>query len=109
MQEHIRGDLINKGVLEAKRVSRTIKTNINIISALLYQAVAALIGLVLPRFVLEHYGSAANGLMQSIGQVLNYASLLEFGVGGVVLASLYQPLAQKNTAEVSRIFCRVSG
>ena len=63
-----------------------IKTNINIISAVLYQAVAALIGLVLPRFVLESYGSAANGLMQSIGQVLNYATLLEFGVGGVVLA-----------------------
>lgn len=90
-------------------MSRTIKTNINIISALLYQAVAALIGLVLPRFVLESYGSAANGLMQSIGQILNYTTLLEFGVGGVVLASLYQPLAQKNTAEVSRIFCRVSG
>ena len=90
-------------------MSRTSKTNMNIISALLYQAVAAIIGLVLPRFVLESYGSAANGLMQSIGQILNYTTLLEFGVGGVVLASLYQPLAQKNTAEVSRIFCRVSG
>ena len=90
-------------------MSRNRKTNINIISAVLYQMVAALIGLVLPRFVLESYGSAANGLMQSIGQVLNYAALLEFGVGGVVLASLYKPLAEKNMAEVSRIFCRVSG
>jgi len=90
-------------------VRRNVKTNMNIISAVLYQMVAALVGLVLPRFVLESYGSAANGLMQSIGQILNYTTLLEFGVGGVVLASLYLPLAQKNTTEVSRIFCRVSG
>lgn len=88
-------------------MSRKKRTNINIVSAVLYQLVAALIGLVLPRFVLESYGSAANGLMQSVGQILNYTTLLEFGVGGVVLASLYRPLAQKDTTEVSRIFCRV--
>ena len=88
-------------------MSRKIKTNMNIISALLYQAIAALVGLILPRFVMEHYGSAANGLMQSIAQVLNYATLLEFGVGGVVLASLYPPLAKRDMAAVSRIFCWV--
>lgn len=76
----------------------------NILAALLYQVVMAVSGLVLPRFVLEYYGSETNGLMQLISQLLGYAVLLEGGVGGVVLAMLYKPLADGDSEAISNVF-----
>lgn len=76
----------------------------NILAALLYQVVTAVSGLILPRFILEHYGSETNGLMQLISQLLGYAVLLEGGVGGVVLAVLYKPLADGDSDAISNIF-----
>ncbi len=79
------------------------RVKINIIIAILYQLTAALSGLILPRFVLESYGSEVNGILQSVNQFLNYATLLECGIGGVVLASLYAPIARGDKEAISDI------
>lgn len=62
-----------------------------------------IIGLITPRLIIQYYGSAVNGLVNSITQFLGYISLLDMGLNAVVASSLYAPLAQKDDDEVSRI------
>ena len=65
--------------------------------------VTILCGLILPREILAHYGSEMNGLVHSISQFLSYTVLLEFGIGAVIPAALYRPLADGNQRHISAI------
>lgn len=79
------------------------KLLLNTSTSLIYQIVTVVCGLVIPRIFIQYYGSAINGLVSSISQFLSFITLLELGVGSVVQSALYKPLAQKNTAEISKI------
>lgn len=88
-----------------KRISQT---KLNIAGSLLLQIVSGICGLILPRFVLQSFGSEVNGLVASVTQLLSYAVLLEGGIGGVMKASLYKPLANEDDAGISAIFHQIS-
>lgn len=88
-----------------KRISQT---KLNIAASVLLQVVSGVCGLILPRFVLLHFGSEVNGLMASVMQLLGYAALLEGGIGGVLKAALYKPLANNDETGVSSIFYQIS-
>lgn len=75
----------------------------NIIATIIKYFVFMIIGFIMPRLIIQYYGSAVNGLVNSITQFLGYISLLDMGVYAVVASSLYAPLAKKDDAEVSRI------
>lgn len=75
----------------------------NFISALVLQIVTLLSGLILPRLIISTFGSNTNGLISSITQFLSFISLLEGGLGAVVLAELYVPLKEKNNQKVNEI------
>lgn len=75
----------------------------NVITSILYQLVTVAYGLVVPRLVLSSFGSEVNGLTSSLSQFLNYISLLEGGLSGVIMAALYKPLANKDYAKVSGV------
>ena len=75
----------------------------NTITAFLNQIITLINGLIVPRLIISHYGSATNGLVSSITQFLAFFSLMEMGVGGVVRASLYKPLAENDPIAVSRV------
>lgn len=68
----------------------------NIATALLLEIITVLVGLVVPRLIISAFGSATNGLVNSITQFLGYIALLQSGVGSVIRAALYKPLAQKD-------------
>lgn len=80
------------------------QTKYNVLVSLLYQLVAAAVGLILPRFILNAYGSEINGIVQSVNQFLNYTVMLECGLGGMIAASFYKPLAYGDKDAVSDIF-----
>lgn len=84
-------------------MNRKIKVLLNFSSGLLKQVIVILCGFILPRYILLSYGSAITGLISSITHFLGFISLLDMGVGPVVQASLYKPLSQKNTTEISKI------
>lgn len=75
----------------------------NVRTSILYQLVTVAYGLVVPRLVLSSFGSEVNGLTSSLSQFLNYISLLEGGLSGVIMAALYKPLANKDYAKVSGV------
>lgn len=78
------------------------KLKLNMASSISLQFVSAIIGLIIPRLVIAQYGSETNGIIMSIAQLLGYISLLEGGVGGVILASLYKPLAEQDSVAISQ-------
>ena len=78
-------------------------TLINTIFSLLLQIVTIISGFIIPRLILKTFGSDVNGLVSSLNQFLSYISLIEGGLTGVVLASLYKPLEEKNYNKVSGI------
>ena len=88
-----------------KRISQT---KLNILASVLVQVVTGVCGLILPRFVLRTFGSEVNGLVASVSQLLSYAVLLEGGIGGVMKAALYKPLANEDQAGISGIFYQIS-
>ena len=69
----------------------------------LNQLVVLICGFVLPRQLLLYFGSELNGLVSSITRFLSMIALLESGIGPVVQACLYKPLADKNKDELSVI------
>lgn len=82
---------------------RTQKAIYNIISSFVLQIVTIICGFIVPRLIIETFGSNINGLTTSITQFISYITLLESGVGGVVKAILYKPLAQKDNLQISKI------
>ena len=78
-------------------------TLINTISTLFLQITMLLSGFVIPKLILDAFGSNVNGLVSSLSQFLNYIALVEGGVTGVITATLYRPLARHDDSRVSSI------
>jgi O-antigen/teichoic acid export membrane protein len=76
---------------------------VNSLSSLVYQLVVLVCGFILPRLIIGYYGSAVYGLVASITQFLGIIALLELGMGAVVPASLYKPLANKDDVAISKV------
>lgn len=89
-------------------MTRISRTKLNIATSVLLQVVSGVCGLILPRFVLVNFGSEVNGLVASVTQLLGYAVLFDGGVGGVMRAALYKPLANGDAAGVSDIFYHIN-
>lgn len=79
------------------------KLLLNTASSLLLQVATVVCGLILPRLILGTYGSAVNGLVQSITQFLSIISFMELGMGQVIQSALYKPLLDRDMNLVSSI------
>jgi O-antigen/teichoic acid export membrane protein len=75
----------------------------NAFSAIIVQCVTTIQGLILPRLILATFGSDVNGLINSITQFLGFISLLEGGLGAVVLAELYRPIEDNDEDKIRMI------
>lgn len=80
------------------------KLALNTITGLAVQVVTIVCGLILPRLILNCYGSDVNGLLNSITQFISIISFLDFGVGAVFQSSLYGPLATNDVRRISEIY-----
>jgi len=75
----------------------------NFVSSLIFQFIHTIYGLIIPKLIITNFGSEVNGLVSSITQFLSFISLLEGGLGAVVLAELYKPIEEKNNEKINRI------
>ncbi len=83
--------------------SRSQKLKFNMITALIQESVAVICGLVLPRIILAYFGSAYNGVVNSITQFMAFSIVFQSGLGAVTNAALYKPLADGDDDLVSGI------
>jgi O-antigen/teichoic acid export membrane protein len=88
----------------------------NAVSSFFLQITTVICGFILPRLIINTYGSETNGLVNSISQFLQIIAFLELGVGAVVQSALYKPLAErdndnisKTVASANRFFKRLAG
>ena len=75
----------------------------NIVSGFVYQFLTLALGIVIPRLVLVNLGSEANGLLNSVNQVLVYLALFEGGMGLSITQALYGPTAKNEHDEINGI------
>lgn len=94
-------DAIGKGIFVNKRNKLLVY---NSVITIFMQIVTMVCGLILPRAILSAFGSDVNGLVNSIVQFLSFITLLDGGLGGVIRAAYYKPLADNNTESISEIF-----
>lgn len=75
----------------------------NTISGFVLQGTTVLCGFILPRAILNRFGSDVNGLLNSIAQFLQMIAFLELGVGAVIQSALYKPLAEGDPLKISQV------
>ncbi len=80
------------------------KVLLNFASGIGSYLIIAIMGIIIPRLVIVNLGSAANGLITSINQLLTYATLLEAGVGMASQQALYGPVARNDRNRINEIF-----
>lgn len=79
------------------------KFKTNLIASVAYQSTAIACGFVLPRLIIQSFGSEVNGLIQSITQFLGIITLLDMGLGQVTRSALYGPLSHRDNVQISKI------
>lgn len=84
-------------------MTRTEKFLRNSASTALLQIITMVSGFIIPKVMLDIYGSEINGLISSITQFINYFMLVEAGLSAAVVYSLYKPLAEKDYTKISSI------
>ena len=84
----------------------------NVVASVLPQAVNILSNFVLPPLIIASFGSATNGLVSTIKQVVAYVTLVGAGISTSATQALYEPIANKDSVRVSgmirsidRMFC----
>lgn len=73
----------------------------NAIVGVCSQLIIVVLGFVIPKIMMDSYGSDVNGLVNSITQIFGYLSLLEAGMLTAATNAYYKPLAQNNDENVS--------
>lgn len=80
----------------------------NLIFGLTSQGITIVLGLIIPRLFIVHYGSESYGLISSIGQIVIYMSLLEAGVGAASLQALYKQVSNQDKQSINEILSATS-
>lgn len=84
------------------------KTIKNIIYSVISQIIVIVLGLIVPRIILVHYGSETNGLLNSVNQIVAYLVVFEAGIQAVALQALYKPVREGDKSSVNSILSAVN-
>ncbi len=76
---------------------------LNSITSVITTLFTILNGLIVPKLILESYGSDMNGLTQSVTHFLSFANILDIGIASVAATALYKPLVNKDYAAISSV------
>lgn len=79
------------------------KVQNNLLVGIAGQAVAVLLGIILPRLVLGQYGSEVNGLLSSVTNIYAYIAIVEAGVAAASCQALYKPLSEKDYSRANAV------
>lgn len=77
---------------------------LNFAVSICYQLLNIIIGLILPKFYTEIFGSVYNGLNQTISQILSLLSVLQFGISAASIQQMFQHIAAKDEESIAAIY-----
>ncbi len=80
----------------------------NLITGLSCQVLIALAGFVLQGLIIRTYGSALNGLVATITQMMTYLALVEAGLASAALVSLFKPMAEEDYDTASSMMAAIN-
>ena len=93
---------------------RSLSTFKNLIMSLSYEVMLIVFGLIVPRLIIETYGSEVNGLTSTITHILSILNLLQAGAVGASIFQMFKPVAEKDYLQISKIidsskkyFCKI--
>lgn len=89
---------------EKINISRTKSAIKNTIFNLVYQISNIIVSLLVPPLIINNYGSAINGLIATLKQVITYVQLVGAGISDSTTFSLYKPLSKRDKNSVSAIY-----
>ena len=84
-------------------MSRTKLFLFNSLTTAFYQVIVMVSGFIVPKVMLQFYGSEINGLVSSISQFIAYFNLVEAGLSGAAIYALYKPLAGKDHKSINGV------
>lgn len=76
----------------------------NVLATAFGQLVAIICGIIVPKISIEYFGSNIYGLLVSIGTLMSVIALGEAGIGGVIRAAYYKPLAENDNEKLSAVW-----
>ena len=76
----------------------------NLFFNIIQQVISIATGFILPPLIIQNYGSAVNGLISTIKQIVMYAQTTGAGIASSSTFVMYKPLAEKNYKKLSGIF-----
>ena len=83
---------------------RTKKAFKNLLFNIIQQLVNIITGFVLPPIIVGTFGSALNGLVSTIKQLMSYAQLTGSGIASASTYAMYEPLEKKDHKMLSGIY-----
>lgn len=81
----------------------TKKIKYNLIVGICGQAIALILGIIVPKLVLTNYGSEVNGLLSSVTNIYAYIAIVEAGVAAASCQALYKPIVENNRSVANSI------
>ena len=75
----------------------------NAVWSYVLQVVTIVAGFLVPQAIIGVYGSAVNGLVSSLTQIVGYITLVEAGISAAAVFALYKPLVANDISAISRI------
>ena len=75
----------------------------NLVCLLIYEALAFVLGIIFPRYIILFYGSEINGLTSTITRILSLINLIQAGAVGAAIFQMYKPVADEDFETQSAI------
>lgn len=82
---------------------KTKSSMLNILSEIISKTILLCLGIIIPKLIIDNFGSEVNGLLSSINQLFVYLSVLEAGIGAASIQALYAPVSQGDQSAVNSI------
>ena len=76
----------------------------NFTASFLYQITSLIVGLILPKYYTEIFGSVYNGLNQSVAQVMGLLAVLQYGIAASSIQAMFKPIAENDQRSIAAIY-----
>ncbi len=78
-------------------------TTRNLSMSLILELLIIVFGFIVPKAIIDTYGSSVNGLTSTIKQILQILNLLQAGAVGASIVQMYKPVSEGDYGEISLI------